>query len=96
MIGSLENHKQYYEKNKDEIAEKRKQWYETNKNKITEKTKQRYETNKDETLQHQKQYRLKYKENFNCECGGKYTRLHKSTRKKQKAPNLFKITISQQ
>ena len=56
----------------------KKEYREANKDKI----KDYYITNKDKIIEYKKQYRIdnkdKNNENFECECGGKYTRCHKS------------------
>jgi len=55
-----------------------KTYYENNK----ESMKQHYQDNKEQIIDYQKQYREnnqeKLKQKYNCECGGKYTHIHKS------------------
>jgi hypothetical protein len=48
----------------------RKQHYEENKEQLSLKNKSRYELNKDKVSERQNQM-------YNCECGGKYTHVHK-------------------
>jgi hypothetical protein len=64
-----------------------KEYYETNKEKICIKKKDYYEKNKEDILKKKKQ-RLKLKEKFDCDCGGRYTSSHKlehfRTKKHQK------------
>ena len=70
--------KEYYNDNKDKIKDKIKDYYITNK----DKKKDYYITNKDKIKEYIKNYRVNNKdknnEKFECECGGKYTRCHKS------------------
>jgi len=54
---------EYYQENREEIAEYKKQWYEEN--------------------------REKKKEKFDCPCGGKYTKINKSTHEKTKKHQAF-------
>ena len=63
--------KEWYETNKEQIAEQRKEYYETNKQQIIERQKQYRQTNKEKIYEKQKQ-------KFNCDCGGKYTLCHKA------------------
>jgi hypothetical protein len=81
---------EYYEENKEQIIEYNKQYKEQNKEQILEYQKQHYEQyqkqykeqNKEKILDDAKRYYQQNKEKlnqkFNCECGGKYTFLHKS------------------
>lgn len=55
-------HGQYYENNKDKIAEYGKRYYENNKDKIAERNKQYCETNKDKIAEYGKQYRKNNKD----------------------------------
>ena len=52
--------KEYYEENKEEIAQQRKEYYEENKEEIAQKNKEYYEENKEEIAQQRKEY---YEEN---------------------------------
>ena len=54
--------KQYYEENKEQIAEKRKQYYEENKEQIKEYHKQYREEHKEQIKEYHKQYREEHKE----------------------------------
>ena len=65
--GTQHYQKQYYIENKDKININHKQYYNDNKDKININKKQYYNDNKD-----------KYNEKFDCECGSKYTKNHKS------------------
>jgi len=49
-------HKEYYEDNKEKIAEKKKEWYQDNKEKIAGKKKEYYQDNKEKILQKTKEY----------------------------------------
>ena len=64
----------YYEKNKEYFKEYFKEYYEKNKQHI----KEYYEQNK-----------YKLNEKFNCECGGKYTSMHKTHHEKSKLHQDF-------
>jgi hypothetical protein len=72
-----EHYEEYYENNKNKISEKKKEHYEDNKDKILERNKEYYEKNKNKILE------IRNKK-FNCECGGKYTKTHKSVHYKTK------------
>lgn len=73
--------KEYYEDNKEILAEKHKKYYENNKEKINENQKEYqkefYENNKDKIKEYQKEYaennkikiNEKRKEKITCECG---------------------------
>jgi len=63
------NRKNYYQKNKEKI----KDYYQENKEKI----KDYREKNRDKIRKHQD-------EKFNCECGNKYTKYHKTRHEKTK------------
>ena len=56
--------------NKIVAGRTRKQHYEENKEQLSLKDKSRYELNKDKVSERQNQM-------YNCECGGKYTHVHK-------------------
>ena len=77
-----ENNKEYYkewrDKNKEYHKEYKKEHYEKNKDRILEKCKEYYHKNKD-----------RISEKFTCECGGKYTRSHKSRHFKTKLHKSF-------
>ena len=49
-------HKQYYEKNKQQISQQQKQRYEENKEQISQRYKEYYNQNKEQISQQQKQY----------------------------------------
>jgi hypothetical protein len=57
--------------NKIVAGRTRKQHYDENKGQLSLKAKSRYEINKDKVSERQNQM-------YNCECGGKYTHVHKS------------------
>ena len=86
-----ENHKEqakkYRENHKEEIKKVNKIYYQTNKDKFKEYQKNN-KKNKQEILEYQKNYREKnsekQNEKINCECGGKYTFINKSTHFKTK------------
>jgi len=78
--------KEYYEQNKKKIKEDHELWKKKNKLKIKEYHKQYRQDNK-ETIS------KKEKEKFNCECGGKYTHVHKSTHLKTEKHIKFSHTI---
>ena len=59
------NQKQYYEDNKEKLAEKDKQYYEKNSEKIKEKSKQYYENNKERIAERKKIKTI-------CPCGSYY------------------------
>jgi hypothetical protein len=69
--------KEYYEDNKEKIAEKKKEYRENNKDQILEKAKEYYENNKEKIAEKAKEYRENNKEKiaekYECECGGKFT-----------------------
>ena len=65
--------KEYYENNKEQIKEYVKNYNNDNKEIIKEKKKEYRKINKEILL-----------EKFNCECGGKYIKIHKSTHEKTK------------
>jgi len=94
--------KQYYEENKQEIVQYKKQYYEENKQELLENMKQYYEENKQEINDKKKQY---YEENkqeisekanqkFNCQCGGKYTKIHKVRHNKSQKHQAYITTQS--
>ena len=64
---------EYYQENRAEIAEKTKQYREANRAEIAEQQKQWYEANRERINQ-----------KFDCPCGGKYTKSHKSRHEKSK------------
>jgi hypothetical protein len=68
--------KEYYQDNKDIIKERQKQYYQDNQDKIKERHKQYREDNRDAIRERGKQHyhdnKEKLKQNFTCECGGKY------------------------
>ena len=60
----------------------KKQYYEDNKENIKQRHKQYRENNRDILNERQRQ-------KFNCECGGKYTRVHKARHEKSKKHRDF-------
>lgn len=65
--------KEYYEENKERVLEQQKEYYKANKEHLCERKKEYYEDNKE-----------KKNEKHNCECGGKYTTVHKLRHMKSK------------
>tara|TARA_R110002153_G_scaffold54274_1_gene151203 strand:+ start:334 stop:966 length:633 start_codon:yes stop_codon:yes gene_type:complete len=65
----------YYQDNKEKIAENNQKYYQDNKEKIVENNQKYYQDNKEKIAQ-------KMKEKFNCECGGKFTKINKTHHKK--------------
>ena len=74
--------KEYREDNKEKIAEYKKEYYEKNKEKALEYRKEYRERNREIISE-------KQREKFNCECGGRYTRVHKSRHQKSKKHQAF-------
>jgi hypothetical protein len=64
----LRTDKEYYNDNK----EKYRDYYQNNKESMNKKSRDYHEKNKESMNK-------KQKEKFNCECGGKFTRIHKAT-----------------
>ena len=62
LEGDIVKRKQYYERNKDVIAEKRKLYYEANNKQLKDYGKQYYEKHKDKVLKRKSQL-------YTCECG---------------------------
>ena len=73
-----EQQKIYTIKNKDKLKVYQNQWYEKNKEQVLENSKQYNEEHKEEKREYLKSYREKYSQRFDCECGGKYTTLHRN------------------
>lgn len=73
-------YKEYYQDNKEKIAEQQKEWYELNKEKCKEQQNQYNQVNKE-----------KRNQKHDCECGGKFTYANKSNHDKTKKHiNYFK------
>jgi len=68
---------EYYQSNKEHIAEKAKEFYQENKERILEKTKEYRETNKEQIAEQKKQ-------KYTCECGKVYTYNNKTRHFKSK------------
>ena len=66
-----ENKKQYYDLNKEHLIEKKKIYRDANKEKIDNYQKAYRITNRDKIREHKNQ-------KYDCECGGKYIKNHKS------------------
>jgi hypothetical protein len=66
---------EYYQDNKEKIAEQQKEYYQDNKEKMAKKNKEYYQDNKEKIAE-------RMKEKFVCECGGKYTHNHTARHKK--------------
>jgi adenylate kinase family enzyme len=64
-----EQHKKYYDENKDIICEKQKIYYEENKDKVKEKVKKYRENNKEYFKKYYENNKEKLKEKITCECG---------------------------
>jgi hypothetical protein len=87
-----EKDKEYRIINKEKIRQDSKDFYENNKDKIKERHKKHYENNKEYYKEYHKEYYKEYylnnknifKEKFNCECGGCYTKPNKNTHYKTK------------
>jgi hypothetical protein len=91
-----EKNRQYYEKHKEKLQEINKQYYEEHKEKLQEMHKQYNEDNKEKIQNYKKQYyedkKEKLQERINCECGGKYTKIHKLTHNKTKKHLTYEET----
>jgi hypothetical protein len=74
--------KEYYQDNKEKIAEQKKEYYQDNKEKITEQHKEYYQDNKEKIAEYyqinKKKIAERMKEKFVCECGCKFTKSHKT------------------
>ncbi len=89
--------REYYEDNKDHIAERMKKYLQENNEKITKYKKEYRIKNKEKIAEYKKEYKLKNKEKiskyqsekFQCECGGKYTKSNKSIHEKSKKHLAF-------
>jgi hypothetical protein len=85
--------KQYYQDNKQQIAERNKQYRQDNKEIYNDYYKQYYQDNKEEILEHNKQYRQNNKEQLNikytCECGSISIKTHKTRHEKTKKHQAF-------
>ena len=79
--------KQYYEDHKEEIREYQKEYKKNNKEEISKTKKQYYEDHKEEILK-------KRKEKYSCECGGRYSRDHKTTHERTKKHQDFILSLS--
>lgn len=78
----VEKQKKYYQENTEIIAEKRKIYQQENSERIKECDRTKYLKN----LEQIKQYRS---EKIVCDCGGKYTKNHKSQHQKTQKHQLF-------
>ena len=77
-----EYYKEYNQLNKKKIKEYQKDWCDVNKDKIKEQKKQYRELHKAK-ISEQKNKK------YDCECGGKYTHVHKNQHLKSKKHELF-------
>jgi len=68
---------EYYQENRAEIAAQQKRYYEANRAERLEKFKQYREANRERISEIRN-------EKFDCPCGGKYTKKHKSQHEKSK------------
>jgi hypothetical protein len=83
---SNKNTKAYYLAHKEQLNEYHKEYYETNKEQLKENGKIYREANKEQINENHKAYRLANKKEikekasvkFNCGCGGRFTKSHKS------------------
>jgi hypothetical protein len=82
----VEKSKTYYIEHKSEILQKTKQYDEEHKEQNKNYHQKHYQDNKEEIIHKQKQYYNKHKDHLQlknqCECGGKYTNMHKLTHEK--------------
>jgi predicted GIY-YIG superfamily endonuclease len=74
--------KDYYETNKEKIAEHHREHYQNNKEKIAERRRVYYQNNKE-----------KIKKKFVCECGGKFTYGKKSRHEKSKMHLNYSLIV---
>jgi hypothetical protein len=88
--------KEYYIKNKEVISAKKKEYREQNKGAISAKSKEYNIKNREVISAKKKEYREQNKEKLykkiNCECGGKYIHVLKSTHFKTLKHQKFKNT----
>ena len=61
-LRTIEEYKEWYEDNKEQIKEQKKEWYEDNKEKRKKQNKEWYENNKEKIKEHKKEYYEKNKE----------------------------------
>ena len=88
--------------NKQTPTRSKKEWKELNIKETNEKQKAYYLANKEQIKETQKAYYLAnkermnetQKEKFNCECGGKFTRVHKSQHLKTKMHKKYLNSLS--
>ena len=77
-----ERHIKYSENNRDMLLKYYREYYYSNRENLLEKCKKYQDKNKDKIIDYKKNYYIKnankLKERFNCECGGKYTQIHKA------------------
>lgn len=97
--------KQHRETHKDKIKTEKKQYYNRNKNEINAKCKQYNQSHKEEISKYGKQYheankvkiKAYQKTKMECDCGGGYTRVHKSrhlrSQKHIKKMNLYYLGL---
>ena len=87
----------YYQEHKEEKKEKVKKYQQEHKNEIKEKVKKYYQEHKNEKKEKNTQYYQKHKEELNakcvCECGGKYSKQHKSQHEKSIKHQTYLISI---
>jgi len=88
-----EHNKNYYENNKEQIKETTKNYYQNNQDKMREYRKNYYQNNQDKMREYRKNYYQNNKEKFNCECGGKYTKVNKKRHLKTKKHLKFITNI---
>ena len=86
--------KEWYIDNKQKILQTRKEYYEDHKEELSEYQKEYRENNKEKIRQTQKEYREDHKEKFDCECGGKYTKINKTIHIKTKKHKDFTLSLS--
>ena len=68
-LGGKEWYKQYYENNREKLAEKMKVYYENNREKFVERQREYRENNREKIAE-------KAKEKVKCECGSEVTKYH--------------------
>ncbi len=84
---------EYLQDNKEEIKARKKQYYQDNKEEINERNKQYYQDNKENAKQYRQANEMKFKQKFNCPCGGRYIYQTKSRHFKT---NMHKAYLEQQ
>lgn len=88
---------EWYENNKDYVKEKVKKYCEDNKEKHKEKMKEYYNNNLEKHKEKKKEYyennKEKLNKRFNCECGGYYTKCHKTIHEQTKKHQDYLLSV---